>query len=70
MAAIGMMVGGALVNALAFTGSNYLFTSLSSSEERERHNRAMEKLEHDRDEWNQERLHTPFQCECPPPGMR
>ena len=51
-----MMVGGALVNALAFTGSNYLFSSLSSSEERERHNRAMEKLEHDRDTWNQARL--------------
>ena len=40
MAAIGMMVGGALVNALAFTGSNYLFSSLSSSEERKRHNLA------------------------------
>ena len=25
MAAIGMMVGGAVVNALAFTGGNYLF---------------------------------------------
>ena len=56
MAAIGMMVGGALVNALAFTGSNYLFSSLSSSEERKRHNLATEKLQHDRDIWNQERL--------------
>ena len=56
MAAIGMMVGGALVNALAFTGSNYLFSSISSSEERKRHNLATEKLQHDRDIWNQERL--------------
>ena len=56
MAAIGMMIGGAVTNALAFTGSNYLFNSLSSSEERKRHNLAMEKLEHDRDKWNQDRL--------------
>ena len=29
MASIGFIIGGALVNALAFTGSNYLFSSLS-----------------------------------------
>ena len=29
MAFIGFLIGGALVNALAFTGSNYLFSSLS-----------------------------------------
>ena len=29
MASIGFLVGGALVNALAFTGSNYLFSSIS-----------------------------------------
>ena len=29
MASIGFLMGGALVNALAFTGSNYLFSSLS-----------------------------------------
>ena len=28
MASIGFPIGGALVNALAFTGSNYLFSSL------------------------------------------
>ena len=28
MASIGFLIGGALVNALAFTGSNYLFSSL------------------------------------------
>ena len=29
MASIGFLIGGALVNALAFTGGNYLFSSLS-----------------------------------------
>ena len=29
MASIGFLICGALVNALAFTGSNYLFSSLS-----------------------------------------
>ena len=51
-----MMLGGAAVNALAFSGSNYLFSSLSSSEERKRHDLALEKLQHDRDLWNQSRL--------------
>ena len=38
MASIGFLIGGALVNALAFTGSNYLFSSLSkeSTEKSER----------------------------------
>ena len=30
MASIGFLIGGALVNALAFTGSNYLFSSLKN----------------------------------------
>ena len=29
MASIGFLIGGALINALAFTGSNYLFSTLS-----------------------------------------
>ena len=29
MSSIGFLIGGALINALAFTGSNYLFSSLS-----------------------------------------
>ena len=51
-----MMIGGAITNALAFTGSNFLFNSLSSSEERKRHNLALEKLTYDRDIFNQTRL--------------
>ena len=43
-------------NPNPFTGSNYLFSSLSTSEERKRHNLATEKLQHDRDIWNQEHL--------------
>ena len=29
MASIGFLIGGALINVLAFTGSNFLFSSLS-----------------------------------------
>ena len=37
MASIGFLIGGALVNALAFSGSNFLFSSLSKeSIEKER----------------------------------
>ena len=51
-----MMVGGAIVNAFAFSGSNFLFHKLSSeSEERKRHDKAIEKLNHDRDEWVKKR---------------
>ena len=55
-AGLGMLIGGALVNALAFSGSNYLFSSISGSEERKRHDLALEKLQRDRDFWNQERV--------------
>ena len=43
-----MLVGGAMVNALAFSGSNYLFSMLRSSdlnEERKRHDQAVEQLQ-------------------------
>ena len=56
MASIAMMFGGAAVNAIAFTGSSFLSNQLGSSEERKRHNLALEKLSHDRDKWSQERL--------------
>ena len=45
MASIALLVGGAMVNALAFSGSNYLFSMLRSSdlnEERKRHDQAAE----------------------------
>ena len=41
MASLMMMVGGAVVNALAFSGSNYLFSKMHSDEERKRHDKAI-----------------------------
>ena len=62
MASIGFLIGRALVNALAFTGSNYLFSSLSKEsidKERKRHDKAIEDLQRAQIEWakkRQERL--------------
>ena len=56
MATIALMVGGAITNALAFSGSNFLFSQMSGAEERKRHDLAMEKLQHERDTWNEGRL--------------
>ena len=50
-----MPVGGAMVNALAFSGSNWLFSMLRSSgldEERKRHDKAVEQLQA---EWSRKR---------------
>ena len=62
MASIGFLIGRALVNALAFTGSNYLLSSLSkesNDKERKRHDKAIEDLQRAQIEWakkRQERL--------------
>ena len=45
---VGISIGGALANALAFTGSSYLFHRLSKESidaERKRHDAAIEKLQ-------------------------
>ena len=58
MASIAMLVGGALVNALAFSGSNYLFSMLRSSgvdEERKRHDQAVEQRQAAQAEWSRKR---------------
>ena len=55
MASIAMLVGGAMVNALAFSGSNYLFFMLRSSdlnEERKRHDQAVEQLQAAQPKWS------------------
>ena len=57
MATIAMMVGGALVNALAFTGGNYLFSMLrghdeSARIEQARHNEAMERQQAAMSAWS------------------
>ena len=54
-----MLVGGALVNALAFTGSNFLFSRIGSravDEERKRHDRAVEQLQTSQAEWSRKRI--------------
>ena len=54
MASIGFLIRGALVNALAFTGSNYLFSSLSKEsidKGRKRHDKAIEDLQRAQIEW-------------------
>ena len=62
MASIGFLIRGALVNALAFTGSNYLFISLSKEsieKERKRHDKAIEDMQQAQLLWakkRQERL--------------
>jgi hypothetical protein len=58
MASVALLVGGALVNALAFSGSNYLFSMLRSSgvdEERKRHDMAVEQLQAAQAEWSRRR---------------
>ena len=54
-----MLIGGALVNALAFTGSSYLFHRLSADNidaERKRHDAAIEALQKAQIEWVHKRL--------------
>ena len=58
MASIGFLIGGALVNALAFSGSNFLFSSLSKEsmeKERKRHDKAIEDLQRAQMEWVRKR---------------
>ena len=55
--AVAMMIGGAVVNALAFTGSNFLFSKLGKNNdaeaEREMHDKAVEQLEAAQAAWSQ-----------------
>ena len=54
MASVAMLIGGALANALAFTGSSYLLHRLSKDgidTERKRHDVAIEKLQKAQIEW-------------------
>ena len=58
MATVAMLIGGALVNALAFSGSNYIFSLLRSSdldEERKRHDKAVEQLQATQAAWSRRR---------------
>ena len=58
MASIGFLVRGALINALAFSGSNFLFNNLSKEsieKERKRHDKAIEDLQRAQMEWARKR---------------
>ena len=58
MASLLLRISGAVMNALAFSGTNFLFSRFSdySEEERKRHDLALEKLQRARDEWNKDRM--------------
>ena len=57
MATAVVVVGGAIVNALAFSGSNYLFSKLGGSdEERRRHDIALEELSKAEQDYERERI--------------
>ena len=58
MASVAMLIGGALANALAFTGSSYLFHRLSADNidaERKRHDVATEVIQKAQIEWTHNR---------------
>ena len=54
MASVLFTIGGAVVNAPAFNGTNFVFSSLTDHgvEEGKRNDLALEKLQKSRDEWN------------------
>ena len=58
MASLLLTIGGAVVNALAFSGTNFLFSRFTDHGEKEckRHDLALEKLQRARDEWNKDRM--------------
>ena len=51
-------IRGAVVNTLAFSGTNFFFSRLTDhgAKERKRHDLAIEKLKRARDEWNRDRM--------------
>ena len=58
MANIGFLIGGALINDLAFSGSNFLFSSLSKESldrERKRYDKVVKDLQLARIEWAKKR---------------
>ena len=58
MASLLFTIGGAVVNALAFSRSNFVYSRLTDhgEEERKRHDLAIEKLQKARDQWNEDRM--------------
>ena len=61
MATVAIMIGAAIINAVAFVGANALYDKYGrtdGSEERIRHDMAVEELQKANDEWNKKRLET------------
>ena len=58
MASALFTIGGALVNALAFSGTNFVFSRLTDpgAEEHKRHGLAEERFQRARDEWNRDQM--------------
>ena len=58
MASLLFTVGGAVVNALAFSSTNFVFSRVTDhgAEERKRYDLVLEKLQRARDEWNEDRM--------------
>ena len=57
MATLLFTIGGAVVNALAFSGTNFVFSRFTDHGEKERktHDLALENLQRARDKWNEDR---------------
>ena len=58
MASLLFTIGGAMVNALAFSGTNFVFSRLTDhgEEECKRYGLAEEKLQRARDKWNEDQM--------------
>ena len=58
MASLLFTIGGVIVNAFAFSGTNFVFSRLTDhgAEERKRHDLALEKFQTARNEWNRDQM--------------
>ena len=58
MATLLFTIGGAVVNALVFSGTNFVFSRFTDHGEKERktHDLALENLQRARDKWNEDRV--------------
>ena len=58
MATIAIIIGGALANALAFSGSNFLFSTMSKKsieKEQKRHDKAIKDMQRAQTDWTKKR---------------
>ena len=58
MTSVSFTIGGAVVNALAFSGTNFVFSRLTNhgAKEHKRNDLAEEKLQRARDKWNEDQM--------------